>query len=232
MRPILILTGIDLEARALARALELPALPGLGFRAFGRGRARAAAVGVRARLLDARWPSLLDGLDRPIVVSAGVCGALAPGLAPGDLVFPQRVMSPAGQVVDVSPCQHLMARAKAPVPSGLLITTQHVVATREAKAALFARTGALAVDMESWIILRAASSAGLPSLVARGVSDAARQSLSPELIDLLAADGRLRFGRAAALIARPALLGAALGVRRSARLALRAVADLLATLTR
>ena len=58
MSRILILTAVELEARALARHLELPALPSLPFPAFGRGTLRLAPVGLRAALLAERWPAL------------------------------------------------------------------------------------------------------------------------------------------------------------------------------
>ena len=62
--PILIFTAVELEPRALARALELPPLvarrPGVR-----PGDLRVAVVGLRAGLLSARWPALLAGLVQP-----------------------------------------------------------------------------------------------------------------------------------------------------------------------
>ena len=86
MVAILVLTAVELEARALARALSLPLLPSLSFPAFGRGTLRVAPVGLRAGLLAARWTALVAASDRPLVVSAGVCGGLDPDLRVGDLV--------------------------------------------------------------------------------------------------------------------------------------------------
>jgi nucleoside phosphorylase len=232
MRPILILTGIDLEARALARELEVPALRAFGFPVFGRAGVRVAAVGLRATRLQSRWAPLLDGLSRPAVISAGVCGALAPSLATGDVVVPEAVIGLTGERRDIAPPDGIRAALGAP-PSGggCLVTTAHVVATPEAKAALFARTGAVAVDMESSMIVAAAAVAGLPSLVVRGVSDDAKQEVPRALIELLTPAGRVRISRAAALLARPAALSSALDVRRATRRALTAVASALARLT-
>ena len=64
MSRILILTAVELEARALARHLELPALPTIGVPAFGRGTVRLAPVGLRAALLTQRWPALHLGHSR------------------------------------------------------------------------------------------------------------------------------------------------------------------------
>ena len=232
MPAILILTGVDLEARRLARLLELPALPALGFPAFDRGGVRVAAVGPGAGLLPARWPSLLADLDRPTVVSAGVCGGLDPALAAGDLVLPEGVRGPAGDLANVTPSRHRQAIAAAPgAATGLMVTARQVLETPEAKAALFAETGAVAVDMESSAILGAAAAAGLPSLVVRGVSDDARQGMPRELIELISPEGRLRLGRAVALLSRPAVLSRAVGLGRATTRALRSVARLLASIT-
>ena len=229
---ILILTAVELEARALARQLELPALPALPFPAFGRGDLRLAPVGLRAGLLPARWPSLLSGLDRPLVVSAGVCGALAPDLQSGDLVLPESVLGPAAQRLNVTPTAYARAIALAPTARrGTMATSREVVSTAEAKAALFAATGAVAVDMESSVILAHAATTGCPTLVVRGVSDTARESLPPELIGLVTPAGRLSTVRALTLtVTRPRVLPRALALRQATRRALIAVARLLAAL--
>jgi len=234
---ILILTAVELEARVLARELEFPLLSSLPFPAFGRGSVRLAAVGLRAGLLEARWAALTEGLDRPLIVSAGVCGALDPRLRPGDLAIPESVLAPTGELYNVTPSQHRRAlgaaasRVRAPARSGLLVTTRDVVGTPEGKAELFAQTGAVAADMESAVVLARAAASGCPSLVVRGVSDGAAQSLPPELVGLVTPEGKLRSARVLALMAsRPAVLPRALALSHTTRKALRAVATLLATL--
>jgi adenosylhomocysteine nucleosidase len=229
---ILILTAAELEARALARRLRLPAITVLPFPAFGRGLLRVAPVGLRAGLLASRWPRLLAGLNRPLVVSGGVCGALAPDVGAGDLVLPESVLGPDGERLNVTPTPYRRATELAgSARGGLLVTSREVVATAEAKAALFAHTGAVAVDMESALILAHAAGAGCAALVVRGVSDTAAESLPAELIALLTPAGRLHPGRALALaLTRPRLLPRALAVRQATRRALAAVARLLAAL--
>ena len=232
VRPTLICTAVELEAQALARALELPPVSSLAVPAFGAGDVRVAVIGLRAGLLPTRWPALLTGLANPLVISAGVCGGLDPALASGDLVLPESVLGPAGELANVTPGHHRAAAAVAPSAlTGRLITTREVIATPEAKATLFARTGAVAADMESSMILAAAASAGLPSLVVRAVSDAAHDVLPPELIRLVTPEGRLRVAGAVALFARPAVLPRAIELRRATRRALGKVALLLAALT-
>jgi hypothetical protein len=228
---ILILTAVELEARALARRLGLPPITILPFSAFGRGPLRVAPVGLRAGLLGARWPRLLAGLNQPLVVSGGVCGALAPDLGAGDLLLPESVLGPDGERLNVTPTPHRRALELAgSARGGLLATSREVLAAPEAKAALFARTGALAVDMESSLILAHAASAGCPTLVVRGVSDTAAESVPPELQDLVTPAGKLRPIRALALLARPRVLPRALALGRATQRALAAVARLLGAL--
>jgi len=230
---ILILTAVEHEARALARQLELPAITRLPFPAFGRGRLRLAPVGLRAGLLAARWPRLLDGLEHPLVISGGVCGALAADLRVGDLVLPESVLGPGGERLNVTPTPHRHATDLAGAArGGTLLTSREVAATPQAKAALFARTGAVAVDMESSLILAHAAGAGCPVLVVRGVSDAAAESLPPELVELVTPAGKLRAMRALALtLTRPRMLPRALALRHATQRALTSVAHLLAALT-
>ncbi|HKC09279.1 MAG TPA: hypothetical protein VKJ67_20585 [Methylomirabilota bacterium] len=232
MSGILILTAVELEARALARRLELPPITVLPFPAYGRGLLRVAPVGLRAGLLATRWPRLLAGFNYPLVVSGGVCGALALDLSAGDLVLPESVLGPSGERLNVTPTRHRQVTELAgPARGGTLVTSSEVVATAEAKAALFASTGAMAVDMESSVILAHAGSAGCPTLVVRGVSDAAGESVPRELIDLMTPAGRLRPMRALALtVTNPRLVPRAMALSQATRRALAAVARVLAAL--
>jgi len=80
---VLVLTAIDVEARGLARHLDLARVPGAAHPHFRTGVLELVGVGPGARDLEAR----AGGLERPaLLVSAGVCGALAPHLNEGDLI--------------------------------------------------------------------------------------------------------------------------------------------------
>jgi hypothetical protein len=229
---ILILTAVELEARVLARRLELPPITVLPFPAFGRGLLRVAPVGLRAGLLVSRWPRLLAGFNQPLVISSGVCGALAPDLSAGDLVLPESVLGPSGERLNVTPTRHRQASdLGGSARGGTLVTSREIVATAAAKAALFASTGAVAVDMESSVILAHAAAAGCPTLVVRGVSDGANESVPLELIELMTPAGKLRPVRVLALaVTRPRLLPRALALGQATRRALTAVARVLAGL--
>lgn len=230
---LLILTAVELEAATLARRLELPRLPSFPFRAFGRGSLRLAPVGLRAAFLKERWPALAGGLPGALVVSAGVCGGLDPRLRVGDLVVPDCVLGPGGERFDLEGPARATLLAATGGLGGCLVTSHEVAATVEAKAALRRRTGAVAVDMESAAILGAARMAAWPGLVVRGVSDGAGESLPPELLRLIRADGRIGVRGAMALaLTRPRVIRRALELGRSTRRALEGVARALAALTR
>jgi adenosylhomocysteine nucleosidase len=231
VRPVLILAAVELEARALARDLELLALRDHGFPLFGRGEVRLACVGLGAAMLGQRWRAAVGDLRSPLVISAGLCGALDPRLRTADLVLPSAVSGPAGERVVVSVPHHRAAVAIAPSAAvGLLATTREVLATSEDKAALRERTGAVACDMESSVIAAATAAAGLPGIVARAVSDGADQGVPRELTRLVTPAGKLRLGRALALAAQPAIVPRALELRRASRGALRALSAFLAAL--
>ena len=173
---------------------------------------------------------LLEGFGRPLVISAGVCGGLDPKVKRGTVVLPETVIGIRGERCGVTVVQHrryveAFERWGIPFAEGMLATAAEVVASPDAKAALREATGAVAVDMESELILRAASEAACPALVLRGVSDDASDGLPLELLSLVTRDGRLRKGRAAAVILKhPTILARALMLQRATHLALLAVA--------
>ena len=228
---ILVLTAVELEARALARALSLPTRPSLPFLAFRSDRVCIAPIGIGASRLKERWPVLVADDERPLVVSAGVCGALDPALAVGDLVLADSVIDGSGMRHAVTAgAQRAAVSARVGGRGGAMVWARQILATPESKAALRAETGGTAVDMESAAIVAAAAEHACPSLIVRGVSDDARELLPAELLTLVNDEGRLRTGGLFAL-ARPRLLRAALRVRRASREALARVANALSLLT-
>jgi len=223
VRSLLVLTAIDLEARALARDLGLAAVAGSRWPHYRGGAFEVACVGLRASLLDER-AALLRAPT--VVVSAGACGALSPSLAEGALVVPEIVLAPDGEHLATDALPGLSRQ-------GVLLTIAEIAETAEAKARLWLETGATAVDMESAPIVRWARQRGARAAVVRGVSDIATSSVPADLASVVASDGRTSPGRAArTILARPAALGQALALRRGTSAALRAVAGALATASR
>jgi adenosylhomocysteine nucleosidase len=228
-----VVTAVELEARGLARELGLARVvssPGLH---FASDAIEVIPVGLGATLLGARWPA-----TRPdLVVSAGTCGALGPAGA-GSVMVPRSVLTTDGARLDVDAVAHARAVRAAAVAGHApstepLVTAGWIVETPGAKAALRRKTGAMAVDMESAVIIAMATRRGVPAVVVRAVSDTAEESVPSELAGLVDDAGRTRGLRAAALaLRRPALIPNALALQRATAGALRSVAAVLAQLSR
>lgn len=221
MTRLLVLTGVELEARHLARHLGL--VPASGRARFTGGVLEIVPVGIAARQLAQRVPT---AAAPSVVISAGVCGALAPGLGVGALVVPEVVLGPDGR-------RRATAAVAGTRRAGTLLTTDRVLEDAAAKSRLWLETGALAVDMESAAILDWAAMRGVPGLVVRGVSDPAGRGVPADLARAVGDDGRVRTVRAvAAMLARPRALADAVALRAATAAALKAVAAALGSVAR
>jgi len=157
---ILAATGLQRERRILAG-------PDILVLAGGGDQARLEAEMER-----------LAGKARGII-SIGIAGALAPGLRPGDWVVAEAVLDgDTRHPADVAWSRRLLAALPGAV-AGLQLGMDGMVALAAEKATLHARSGALAVDMESHIAARVARRHALPFAAARVISDAAQRSLPP-----------------------------------------------------
>jgi adenosylhomocysteine nucleosidase len=199
---VLILTALETEARAIARAFHWPRTFSDGI--VCHGDQALAVVGLKAARLD----SVAAQFEFQALIIAGLAGALAPQLRVGDLVadgdFP-------ASLSNATPSMH----------RGRIHTSPNLVASPAEKRALFDQTGALAVDMESGFARALAENRGTPFLALRAVSDAASDPLDPALLSLIDSRGRPRIGRAAALVARrPGTLPELLRIGRATRRAL------------
>ena len=151
---VIAVTGLRREARILAG-------PGVVALAGGGGPARLEA------LIEAACPGAAG------VISLGLGGALAEGLAAGDWVIASGV---GAMATDPAWTERLM-RALPGARLGPIAGSDVMVVDAASKAALAAATGALAVDMESHVAKRVASRHGLPFAAARTISDAADRAL-------------------------------------------------------
>jgi adenosylhomocysteine nucleosidase len=188
-KAVAILTAVRTEARAVARAFGMTP-PSAGKPVYGWTGERAIElhlIGIRARYLP-----VLDPERVRCIVLAGFAGALDPSLRVGDLV----VTEGANVLQDSHLCRF-----------GSIHTSGHIVSTPEEKAGLFARTGAVAVDMEHGIVREYARSLGVPFVAVRAISDAAGDVLDPLVLRLVNEWGRPRPAAVAgALLRRPTLL--------------------------
>ncbi|PYM92421.1 MAG: hypothetical protein DME04_15370 [Candidatus Rokuibacteriota bacterium] len=223
MTRVLVVTAVELETRALARHLGLGRVGSPDWSHFQGGALELMCAGPRAAHLASRAAGIAPGT---LVISAGVCGALSPDLAEGDLVVPEAVVRSAAE-----------RRATAALPplrrAGTLVTVDAVVTTPEAKTRLWIETGALACDMESAPILEWAAARGLAGGVVRAVSDSASRGVPADLAAVVEPDGRVRTTRAVRVVlSRPRAIADAMALRSGTTVALKSVAAALARLAR
>lgn len=223
MTRVLVLTAVDVEARGLARHLGLDRVAHSPWPHFAGGALEVACVGLRASQLRARAERL-----RPfdVVVSAGACGALAPGLHVGELVVPEVVVDAAGRRWPTAPVRRLTA-------AGTLLTVGEVVETPAQKSRLWLETGARAVDMESALVLAWAAERRVAGAVIRAVADSADRGVPAALASSVGDDGRVRPLRAVtAALGRAAAFADLVELRAGTAAALKTVAGALGRVAR
>jgi nucleoside phosphorylase len=182
-------------------AFELPAsLHGTGVMIVVTG------WGAQAAEAGARWT--VRELRPSAIVAVGYSGGTRPGLAAGALVIGEQVAqvgtdgpaaTTAGDVDstrtaatgplagdgDLLALAHSSAQAlRMQVAAGLVGTTPKIVSNPMDKAALGAATGALAIDLETWHLARAAADAGIAFIAVRAIVDAVSDTL-PGFVDQL-----------------------------------------------
>jgi adenosylhomocysteine nucleosidase len=163
------------------------------------------------------------------LLSFGICGGLDPAFSPGTLVLPRMVRSEAGDghAVDRALHRALTAALGAvghALSTGDILGTDVIAGTRERKAALYRRSGAVAIDMESHLAAAAAAAAKISFAALRAIADPAARGLPP--VALLALDdaGRPEVGAVLrSLLARPGQLPAVLSLALDTRHALRSL---------
>lgn len=218
MTRIAAVTGLASEAAVLRAAADAGGLE-LAVRATGADAKRTETTA--AELLDAA-PGL--------IVSFGLAGALSAALTPGDALLPEAVVDPDGTRWPVDRAWHdaVGAAHGSGAVSGDLAGSDTPVATPRDKLALGERTGAVAVDMESHRVARAAHRRGVPWIALRAVSDPAKRGVPPALLDLVRPDGGVYWQRLPRALLHPRALGALARDSRTAHATLDRLAAALA----
>jgi len=202
---LLVATGLRREARLIA----------------GQGIIAIAGGGDADRL--ERELDVLAG-SATALLSSGLAGALAPDLDVGDVVIGNACFG-----VDTAPSAFAgqLARWLPEARLGLIAASDMATATADEKQLLYARTSALAVDMESHVVARVAARHGLPFAALRVISDTADESLPPAALAGMQPDGRVAIGPVIAALARnPRQLPGLVRTARNADKALRTLGGL------
>jgi adenosylhomocysteine nucleosidase len=185
-------------------------------------------IGVRSARKAADW--LARAASPSVLIALGFCGGLREGLAAGDLVLAEEVYeppAPEGEGPRQWPVEEgLLGAVLAAVPDGLrvergrIVTARKVLARSEEKRSFGDRHQALAVDMESSGIARAANVHDLKAIYVRAVVDDLAYDWPLDFGPLLTPEGRLRPLKAlAAFLRRPSALQAIPDLRGRAQLA-------------
>jgi Phosphorylase superfamily len=160
MRPrLLVCAPLRWEAQALRAAL-------------GRESVRRTGYGPRR---SARSATALSGEDFDVLVIAGLAGGVGDGVDSGDVIVADELRGRSGAL----PCSAAsslaseLRRTGFPVHLGPVATAGRIVHGK--RRAELARSGALAVDLESAVLAQAAGER--PVVVVRVVLDTARQPL-------------------------------------------------------
>lgn len=160
------------------------------------------------------------------LVSFGIAGALMPGLKAGDVVLSTEVVDDDRRWLSSDSLGPLIAELVAQIGAteGPVLGARMVLATRADKRRAWQETGAVAVDLESVVVARAAAALGIPFVVLRAIADPATRGLPPAALVPLRADGKPMLGQVlASVMRRPQQLPTLLGVAREARQALAAL---------
>lgn len=130
------------------------------------------------------------------LLSFGLSGGLDPTLAAGDAVLASAVVLPDGTRVETDPAWHAglvrELEGRGGAATGAVAGVDRVVATKAEKAALRLRTGAVAVDMESHAVARAAREAGVPLMAIRVTLDPANCALPSAALAGIGPSGQTR----------------------------------------
>jgi hypothetical protein len=219
--------GEDRAERSAAGASALLCVSGLAVEArIARCAGFSTAVGAGdRRRTEALVAAATAGAD--CLVSFGISGALSQELRPGALILSAEIVSAHGSWHgEPAWCRRVAALAGSlGAASGPVLGARDMLATRSDKEHARKRFGALAVDLESDIVARAAAAAGIPFAALRAIADPVERELPPAALVPLAADGRPDLVPVFASVLRePRQMAALFGLFGETRQALRALA--------
>src|SRR5881392_2704882 len=209
LTPVLCTSGLAAEAR-VARAAGFQVIVGAG-----DPERTTALVKDAAR-------------DAKCLVSFGVAGGLSPYLKPGHVILSAEVI---GDDHHWRPNERFQQQIRGlggriGALEGAVLGSRAILATEDDKTRAWRETGAVAVDLESAIVARAAEAAGIPFLVLRTIADPATRELPPAALIPLSQDGTAALTRVLGeVLRRPRQIAALFGLARETRQALIALAS-------
>jgi adenosylhomocysteine nucleosidase len=129
------------------------------------------------------------------VISIGLGGGLSPLLKVGEVVIGDQVIAGSDSFRCDERWRVALAAKLPQAHQGPVAASEVILENRDDKAALYAKTGALAVDMESAVAARFAQARHLPFAALRVISDDAGHVLPPAALVAMKPDGGIALGR-------------------------------------
>lgn len=161
-----IVTGLELETKLCLEA----------FKDAGRPAPLiACAAGTAKGARRAAQQLINSGATR--LISLGVCGGLAPDIKSGDLILPKNIIMNDETLATDTRWIDELKETVPNIQTGPMVSVHTAIDTIDGKAQLYQRSRALAVDVESFAVVKAAQNNGLTAIVIRAVLDPAAQSL-------------------------------------------------------
>jgi adenosylhomocysteine nucleosidase len=161
------------------------------------------------------------------LISFGIAGALAPELRAGDVIISTEVIAVNKRWwAEKQFRDHIadLARGTGAL-EGPVFGAQAILATAAQKSRAWSETGALAADLESDVVARIATSAGIPFVVLRSIADVAGRELPPAALIPLSENGTPKLARVLASVLRqPRQFASLVGLAHETRTALLALA--------
>jgi len=139
---------------------------------------RVVTCGASSEVLRRKLAGALDGSVSGII-SFGICGGLSPDLTPGACIIASEIVSGRTTIPVDAGWRARLQRLLPHAVSGAVAGIDGLLRTAEEKSALFAKTGALAADMESHVVAEIASDRGIPFACLRAIADPASSGLPP-----------------------------------------------------
>ncbi len=167
-----IVVALRWEAQCLQQVMQRPSRS-VRWQLAGMGPAAAAAAA----------HSLIDQGAR-LLISYGCAAGLQTELPSGTALLPKKILTGNGNELICDSYWHQRFSSQLAKPCHAPLTEAvTVLASRSAKAALAAASGAAAADMESAMVMQVAAQHNIPALATRTVLDSAEQALPAGLVD-------------------------------------------------
>jgi hopanoid-associated phosphorylase len=173
---VIIVVGLAFEARIAA---------GPGVQVICSGDGRDLASKLTAAIKEAH----AHGRAYQGLVSFGVAGGLAPQLPTGACVVGSHVLSGSSSMPTDRAWSEKLLRTIPGAVSGALLGVSAPVAHPRDKRELYAKTGAIAVDMESHIVAAVGQAHEIPFAAIRVITDPAKRALPASAIAAMRANG-------------------------------------------